>query len=57
MHIITMLNKTYILQKLDETNFYSETYKIVESNFENYISQSGLDEEVLENIKKRDWSK
>lgn len=46
----TMLNKTYILQKLDETNFYSETYKIVESNFENYISQSGLDEEVLENI-------
>ena len=46
----TMLNKKYILQKLDETNFYSETYKIVESNFENYISQSGLDEEVLENI-------
>ena len=46
----TMLNKTYILQKLDETNFYSETYKIVESNFENYISQSGLEEEVLENI-------
>lgn len=46
----TMLNKTYILQKLDETNFYSETYKIVESNFENYINQSGLDEEVLENI-------
>lgn len=46
----TMLNETYILQKLDETNFYSETYKIVESNFENYISQSGLDEEVLENI-------
>ena len=46
----TMLNKTYILQKLDETNFYSETYKIVKSNFENYISQSGLDEDVLENI-------
>lgn len=46
----TMLNKKYILQKLDETNFYSETYKIVKSNFENYISQSGLDEDVLENI-------
>ena len=46
----TMLNKTYILQKLDETNFYSETYKIVKSNFENYISQSGLEEDVLENI-------
>lgn len=46
----TMLNKKYILQKLDETNFYSETYKIVKSNFENYISQSGLNEDVLENI-------
>lgn len=46
----TMLNKKYILQKLDETNFYSETYKIVKSNFENYISQSGLEEDVLENI-------
>lgn len=46
----TVLDKNYIIQKLEETDFYSETYKLVESNFENYIYQSGLDEEVLENI-------
>lgn len=46
----TILNKDYIIQKLEENNFYSETYKLVESNFENYIYQSGLDEEVLQNI-------
>ena len=46
----TVLNKTYILQKLEETDFYSGTYKLVESNFENYIYQSGLDNEVLQGI-------
>lgn len=46
----TVLNKNYVMQKLEETDFYSGTYKLVESNFENYIYQSGLDEEVLNNI-------
>ena len=46
----TILDKNYIISKLEETNFYEETYKLVESNFENYIYQSGLDEIVLENI-------
>lgn len=46
----TIFNKEYIIKKLDETNFYLETYKLVESNFENYIGQSGLEEEVLKNI-------
>lgn len=46
----TILNKEYTLQKLEETNFYAEMYDIVESNFENYIYQSGLDEDVLEDI-------
>ena len=46
----TVLDKNYIIQKLEETDFYSGTYKLVESNFENYIYQSGLDEEVLKNI-------
>ena len=48
--ISTIFSQQYILQKLDETDFYSETYKIVESNFENYIGQSGLDDEVLNEI-------
>jgi len=36
----TVLNKDYVVQKLEETDFYSGTYKLVESNFENYIYQS-----------------
>ena len=43
----TILDQSYIMQKLEETNFYSDTYELVKSNFENYIYQSGLDEEVL----------
>lgn len=46
----TILNQQYIIQKLEETNFYHETYELVKSNFENYIYQSGLEEQVLENI-------
>lgn len=46
----TILDQTYITQKLEETDFYVETYELVKSNFENYIYQSGLDEIVLENI-------
>ena len=46
----TIFNKEYVIKKLDETNFYSETYKFVESNFENYIGQSGLEEDVIKNI-------
>ena len=46
----TILDKNYVMQKLEETNFYADTYELVESNFENYIYQSGLDEEVLKNI-------
>lgn len=46
----TILKKEYIINKLEETNFFNETYKLVESNFEKYIYQSGLDEEVLEKI-------
>lgn len=46
----TVLEKAYITQKLEETNFYSETYELVKSNFENYIYQSGLDEVVLDDI-------
>ncbi len=46
----TILNETYILSKLDENKYYDEIYELVESNFENYIHQSGLDEEVIENI-------
>ena len=45
-----LLNQSYITQKLEETKFYTKTYELVKSNFENYIYQSGLDEEVLNDI-------
>lgn len=46
----TLLNQSYITQELEETKFYTEIYELVKSNFENYIYQSGLDEEVLNDI-------
>ena len=46
----SILSKEYVLGKLQEQNYYEKTYNEVESNFENYINQSGLDEEVLKDI-------
>lgn len=46
----TIFNKEYVLEQMEKNNFYSETYKLVESGFENYIGQSGLDEKVIKNI-------
>lgn len=45
-----ILNEEYIISKLEETNFYDGTYELVKSNFEKYIYQSGLEEEVLNDI-------
>ena len=46
----TVLKEEYVLQKLDEHNYYSNIYKQAMNNFENYIHQSGFDETVLENV-------
>lgn len=46
----TILEKEYILSKLEETGYYEEMYEYAKSNFENYIGQSGLDEEILNDI-------
>lgn len=46
----TVLNKNYVLSKLEETDYCNKIYEEVKSNFENYIHQSGLEESVLENI-------
>lgn len=50
----TISSKEYILNKLEESNYYNNIYTDVENNFENYIYQSGLDPIVLENIVSRD---
>lgn len=46
----TLLDKSYILSKLQEQNYYDKIYEDVNSNFENYIYQSGLDESVIDGI-------
>lgn len=46
----SILKKEYILSKLQQQDYYEKIYEETKSNFENYIHQSGLDEEVLENI-------
>lgn len=46
----TIFNKDYILKKLKESNYYANLVEYVNDSFENYIHQSGLDEEVLKDI-------
>ncbi len=46
----TVLNKDYIFKKLEETNYYTELTTLVASNFKNYINQSGLEENIFEDI-------
>lgn len=53
----TILSEKYILNKLEETNYYGNIYSEVKSSFENYIYQSGLDESVLDNIVTQDMVK
>lgn len=45
-----ILDENYVLEKLDKENYYEEVYQEAKSNFENYIYQSGLDENVLNDI-------
>lgn len=46
----TILNKNYILSKMEEGNYYEKTYLDINESLEQYIGPSGLDEEILQNI-------
>ena len=46
----TVLNENYVLSKLEQTDYYNKIYEYVKSNYENYVYQSGLEENVLNNI-------
>ncbi len=50
----TVLNKDYILKKLEETNYYTEIATLTTSNFKNFINQSGLEENIFEDIEIKD---
>ncbi len=45
-----ILNKNYILSKLEEVQAYLQISREVQSGFENYIYQSGLPKDIIENI-------
>lgn len=46
----TILDKGYIISELEKSNYYTNLYSEIESNFEKYIYQSGLDESVIKDI-------
>jgi len=46
----TILNKNYLIYKMEKVNYYTKIYEQVKTNFENYIYQSGLEEDILDNI-------
>ena len=46
----TIFNKSYVLASIEKTDYYDNIYKLINSNFENYIQQSGLDDSVLKDI-------
>lgn len=45
-----ILNKTYVKQKMKETEFNVQVAREVKSGFEKYIYQSGLPVEIIENL-------
>lgn len=53
----TILNKEYILNKMEECNYYEKNYLDINESLEQYIGPSGLDEEILQNIYKEEQVK
>ncbi len=45
-----ILNKNYMLSKLKETEFYLQISREVQSGFEKYIYQSGLPEDIINDL-------
>lgn len=46
----TVLKKQFVLNILEESNYYENTYYNIKDEFESYIIQSGIDEKDLEGI-------
>lgn len=46
----TIFSQEYTLEMLDKSNYYANIYSQIKSDFRNYIYQSGLDENVIEDI-------
>ena len=46
----TILNENYIISSMEKGDYYNKIYNEIQSHFENYIQQSGLDEKILKDI-------
>lgn len=46
----TLLNENYIIEKLAENEYYEKVKIDLDNEFENYLYQSGLPEEVFDNL-------
>lgn len=46
----TVLNKDFVLNEMDKSDYYTNLYSEIQSNFKKYIYQSGLDESVINDI-------
>ena len=46
----TILNENYLIKQLEKNNYYNNLYTSINEEMSYYIIQSGLEEEVLENI-------
>lgn len=46
----TILNKYYAIENFEKADYYAKIKEEIKSNFENYISQSGFDENIMNDI-------
>lgn len=46
----TIFSEAYVVSSLEKSDYYNKTYQLLKSNFGNYIQQSGLDENILNDI-------
>lgn len=46
----TIMDRNYVFAQFEKNNYYEKVYNLVDSNFEKYIQQSGLNEDVIKNI-------
>ena len=46
----TIFSEKYVINKIEESNYYSNIYEEVKKNFENYVEPSGLEGNIMEGI-------
>ena len=47
---LTILNKSYVENKINNSNYYTELSETINEKFKNYIMQSGMEETIFENL-------